>query len=70
MEPKDLFQSWQETLDENVNYLPVNQNVSSILTPWTTQRGYPVLNVVRDLNKNLIHFSQVNEKKIQKNIIN
>ncbi|KAJ2952371.1 hypothetical protein O0L34_g4655 [Tuta absoluta] len=43
--PSDLYVALQQALDESNHSIPYT--LSTILTRWTTQGGFPVLNVVR-----------------------
>ena len=42
--PKDLFDALeQQRIEDNINVPPVQD----FFEPWTTQPGYPVINVIR-----------------------
>lgn len=55
---------WQELTDvtQMYNVLSRNVTVKEIMDTWTTQTGYPLLNVTRDYNGNTLSITQVTEK--------
>lgn len=65
-EPTDLWNGLQEALDnanEIIN-LPINATVESIMETWSSQSGYPVVNVERNYTTGAVTYSQVIFKEI------
>lgn len=58
-EPIDLFAYFDYTLEENQYKLKDEMTVSSFMSNWTLQSGYPVLNITKNETLNTILVTQV-----------
>jgi len=57
VEPSALYSALQSGVDEDSS-LPDGANVSTVLSSWVSQEGYPVVNVIRDYDKDTATLSQ------------
>lgn len=58
--PSDLYQAYQDAIDENnANEVVGNYNVSTILSSWDSNAGFPIITVTRNYETGTVTISQV-----------
>lgn len=58
-EPNDLFTSFDYTLLKEQYIIENGLTVRDFMSNWTTQAGYPVLNITKNKNTNTFLVTQV-----------
>lgn len=59
-QPMNLYSAWQEALEEaDVNLLPANEDIESVLTTWDSNAGYPLITVNRSYSDGSVTLGQV-----------
>lgn len=59
VEPEDLFTAFDSTLADIGTDIGNELSVRDFMTNWTTQSGYPVLNIVKNQTANTFSIVQV-----------
>lgn len=59
VEPEALFTAFDSVIADNMTIFGNDLTVNDFMSNWTTQSGYPVLNIVKNQNTSTFSIIQV-----------